>query len=113
MKKLNLIIFFIALLFSYSNAQSTDQDSDYGRISLTPYVTNNINGIPNNAKNMLQRKLEKIVTKNGLGGTNYCNRFILTANVDISSKNITATAPPMHAYTLEVTFFIGDAMEEL
>ena len=111
MKKLNLIIFFTALLFSYSNAQSTDQDSDYGRISLTPYVTNNINGIPNNAKNMLQRKLEKIVTKNGLGGTNYSNRFILTANVDISSKNITATAPPMHAYTLEVTFLIGDAME--
>ena len=65
MKKLNLIIFFTALLFSYSNAQSTDQDSDYGRISLTPYVTNNINGIPNIAKNMLQRKLEKIVTKNG------------------------------------------------
>ena len=49
--------------------KASDEDSDYGRISLTPYVTNNIEGIPNNARNMLQRKLEKIVTKNGLGGT--------------------------------------------
>ena len=111
MKKLNLIILFTALLFNLSSAQNSEEENDYGRISLTPYVTNNIEGIPNNARNMLQRKLEKIVTKNGLGGTSYSNRFIMTANVDISSKNITATAPPMHAYTLEVTFFIGDAVE--
>ena len=59
MKKLNLIILFAALLFNLSNAQTSEEENDYGRISLTPFVTNNIEGIPNNARNMLQRKLEK------------------------------------------------------
>ena len=55
MKKLNLIILFTALLFNLSSAQNSEEENDYGRISLTPYVTNNIEGIPNNARNMLQR----------------------------------------------------------
>ena len=39
------------------------------------------------------------------------SRFIITANVNVLTKDITPTAPPMQAYTLEVTLYIGDGIE--
>ncbi|MGC8802883.1 MAG: hypothetical protein ACP5PS_03795, partial [Bacteroidales bacterium] len=61
------------------------------------------------ARNMLRNKLEQIATQTGAGGNAVNPRFIITANVTVLSKDITATSPPMTAMTLEVTFFVGDA----
>ncbi len=38
-------------------------------------------------------------------------RFIITANVSVLTKDITPTAPPMHALTLDVTIYVGDGRE--
>ena len=46
-----------------------------------------------------------------MGGSAVNERFIITANVQIVTKDITPTAPPMHAYGLEVTFYVGDGIE--
>ena len=46
-----------------------------------------------------------------MGGSALNQRFIITSNVQILSKDLTPTSPPMHAYNLEVTFYIGDGVE--
>lgn len=109
MKK--LILFCCILLcmqgFAQNNAGKMD---DISRIALEAFVPNQIEGMPASAKANLENKLKQIAAKNGMaGGMN--SRFIITANVTVLTKDITATAPPMQAYTLEVTLYIGDGIE--
>lgn len=84
---------------------------DLGRIMLSTYVPEQIEGMPDIAMSSLENKLSQIASANGMGGNSYNSRFIITANVSVLSKDITPTAPPMHAYTLEVTFYIGDGID--
>jgi hypothetical protein len=60
---------------------------------------------------MLANKLSQIVTQNGMGGSASNQRFIITANINVMSKDITPTAPPMQAFTLDVTLYIGDGID--
>lgn len=109
MKKLVLSIIFIGYAVQGLVAQNYESKADdYARIALHAYVPN-IAGMPDAARNMLRNKLEQIATQTGAGGNAVNPRFIITANVAVLSKDITATAPPMTAMTLEVTFFVGDA----
>lgn len=107
-------IFFTVCFFLIGITKIFCQDSstsDAGRISLAPLVSDNIKAFPPSAKDMLHNKLLQIVTKFGSASTNKNSRFILTANVSILSKDITPSAPPMHAYSLEVTLYIGDGID--
>lgn len=90
--------------FSQNNLGKTD---DLGRVSLMPAVPQQVEGISESTRNILLNKLNQITTRNGLGG-GYNNRFVITANIVVLSKEITATAPAMHALTLEVTLYIAD-----
>lgn len=103
------MICFVFVWFSYAqnNAKSYD---DYGRIILSTYIDKQQTQLPSSAYNILQNKLSNIVSQNGLGGA-MGGRFIITANCNLLTKDITPTTPPMHAYTLEVTFYIGDGID--
>ncbi len=104
-------MWFASLLISGTFMWGQNYESkadDYSRIALHTYVPA-IAGMPEAARNMLRTKLEQIATQNGAGGNAINPRFIITANVTVLSKDITATSPPMTALTLEVTFFVGDA----
>jgi len=46
-----------------------------------------------------------------MGGSTVNPRFIITANVNVGTKDIIAGPPQMIAQNLDVTFFIGDAVE--
>jgi hypothetical protein len=46
-----------------------------------------------------------------MGASELMPRFIITANVVVQSKDITATAPPMTALTVDFTLYIGDGIE--
>ena len=111
MKK--IIIAIIALVFCsqfIGNAQNTQgKTDDMKRIALTAYVPPQIEGMPESARANLENKLNQIVTENGLGGE-INQRFIITANISVLTKDITPTAPPMHAYTIEVTLYVGDGI---
>lgn len=110
----NLLIIVSSLLLCCSlntiaqnNAGTMD---DISRIALEAFVPSQIEGMPASAKANLENKLKQIAAKNGMaGGMN--SRFIITANVTVLTKDITATAPPMQAYTLEVTLYIGDGID--
>lgn len=111
MKNLLLFIFVICLsgaLYSQNIHRSAD---DAQRIALHTYVPEQIEGLTPGARNNLENRLSQIATLNGMGGNAIDARFIITANVVVLSKDITATAPPMHAYTLLVNVYIGDGIE--
>lgn len=83
---------------------------DFGRLALSVYLDRGKTQLPSAAYNILQNKMQTIVAKNGIGAVAN-QRFIMTANCNLLTKDITPTAPPMHAYTVEVTFYIGDGIE--
>lgn len=109
----NLILTAVFVLFNlvlFAQNQRGKSD-DAGRIALTAVVPDQIEGITPSSKSSLQSKLSQIVTRNGMGGSSLNSRFIIVANVVVLTKDITPTAPPMQAYTLEVSLFIGDGVE--
>lgn len=111
MKKIALIIGFFLLNFVLFAQNNQGKADDAGRIALASVVSDQIEGLTPSAQSNLLNKLNQIASKNGMGGSSLNNRFILTANVVVLTKDITATAPPMQAYTLEVTLYIGDGIE--
>lgn len=111
MKKILLIICILltgSFVFSQNTYGSAD---DEARIVLNTYVPDQIEGISSVARNALENKLSQIATQNGMGGASFNPRFIMTANIVASTKNITPTVPPMHAYNLEVNLYIGDGID--
>ena len=113
MKKCKYILILIITISScYSNAQNTDANaSDKSRLALAVWVPTQIENMPVASRKTLENKLSQIVTANGMSGDALNSKFIITANVTVVSKDITPTAPPMQAYTLDVTFYIGDGFE--
>jgi len=113
MKKLQFIFFPIFFLcFALGHAQNTQgKMDDKGRLTLAVWIPDQIENFPSAARNNLENKLNQIILRNGLGGNGFNNRFIISAKVAVLTKDITATAPPMQAYTLDVTFYIGDGYE--
>jgi len=84
---------------------------DLGRIALNTWVPDQIEYMPAASKSNLGNKLSQIATRYGMGASELLPRFIITANVVIQSKDITSTAPPMHALTVDITIYIGDGIE--
>jgi hypothetical protein len=90
-------------------AQGASADA-LGRITISTYVPPQVESLSPTVASMLKNKLNQMVSANGIAGTEY-DRFILTANIVVMSKDLTATAPPMTALTLDVTFYIGDGFD--
>lgn len=106
------LIFYIFCLISIKTFAQNEKGSedDAARIVLATYVPQQIDNMPNAAQSILANKLSQIVTQNGMGGSAYNERFIITANVNVINKDLTPTAPPMTAFVLEVTLYIGDGI---
>ncbi|MEO3402491.1 hypothetical protein AAFN85_01215 [Mucilaginibacter sp. CAU 1740] len=112
MKK--IITMCLALLwFATVHAQTntSKNESDFGRIILAAYVSPQVENMPEGAKNMLSNKLNQLITAGGMGGNAANQRFIITANTVVVTKDITSTAPVMTALSLDIIFYIGDGVE--
>lgn len=110
MKRISIL--FLALLaipFVSMSQNSQGKTDDMGRIALAALVPEQAEGIPPAARQMLQNKMQQIAVKNGMGAADANPRFCIVPMVTVVSKDITATAPPMVAVSLEVTFYIVDA----
>jgi hypothetical protein len=110
MKKLLIIGLLFYSLFADAQNNYGKAD-DAARIALTTYVPMQAEGFTVAAKSNLESKLSQIATKAGMGGKSGDRRFIITANVAVITKDITPTAPPLQAFTLEVTLYIGDGID--
>ena len=104
--------FFVFVFSAFFSWQLTGQNqlNDFGRIVLNTYLPETIE-IPNEAKQFLITKLNQITTNNGMGGSKVNPRFIITANINVGSKDIISGPPIMIAQNLEITIFIGDASD--
>jgi hypothetical protein len=105
---LSILIVVGCNIYAQNTAGKSD---DMARITLAAYVPQQISNMPEAARSMLANKLSQIVTQNGMGGSASNQRFIITANINVMSKDITPTAPPMQAFTLDVTLYIGDGID--
>ena len=109
-KSILFILTALVPLFSVSQSNLGKTD-DLGRIALAAIVPDAA-GIPSNAKNMLQNKLQQIAVQNGLGASESQGRFAIVPVISVVSKEITPTAPPMQALNLDISFYIVDAQSQ-
>ena len=109
MKKL-LISLIYCLFLVKSYAQEAPKSDDFGRIILNTLVSDQLK-LPKEAKDQLENKLKQIATNYGMAGSVVNPRFIITANISVLSKDIIPGPPQMIAQNIDVTFFIGDAIE--
>lgn len=110
MKKSVILFVVLASLVCDCFAQNSYVSADdYGRIALSAYISED-SSIPSRNRAMMLNKLNQISSKNGMAAS-AGHRFILTANVQVEGKEITPTAPPMHAVVLSVTIYVGDGVD--
>ena len=110
MKHLKLMLVIVLSGFISHNLQAQYM-SDQERLPLTVWIPDDIEDFPPAAADVLQNKLLQIATQNGITGSTDVMRFIFTANVNVITKDITPTAPAMHAYTMNVNMYIGDGVD--
>ena len=106
-----LKIMLAVVLLSYSTGMMAQYMSDTERLPLTVWIPDDVESIPPAAVSVLQNKLIQIATQNGITGSMDVMRFIFTANIEVITKDITPTAPAMHAYTMNVNMYIGDGID--
>ncbi len=110
MKIIKIIVSLSLIFTTLASAQNDLKLNDIGRIVLNAYLPEQIK-IPSDAKNLLITKLNQIATNYGMNGSEVNPRFIITAAINIGTKDIIAGPPQMIAQNIEITFFIGDAIE--
>jgi hypothetical protein len=112
MKRYYFVLGLILVLsISLAQAQTDGKMTDKGRLAIAAWVPQQIENMPDASRKNLENKLTQIITANGMSSNLMNSRFIMSANVTVQTKDITATAPPMQAYTLDVTLYIGDGFE--
>ena len=103
------LLFAPCMLFAQAKVETEEQHiSDEQRVALTAVVLDE--EIPAGARKQLENKMSQLAAKNGCAATAN-SRFIITCSADVLTKDITPTAPPMHAYTVALNFYIGDGFE--
>lgn len=110
MKRISfLFLVLLALPFLSLSQNSQGKTDDMGRVAIAAFVPDQADGIPASAQQLLLGKMQQIAVQNGMGGSGSNPRFFMVPMVNVLTKEITPTAPPMHALTLEVVFYIVDA----
>lgn len=105
-----IILVIACLMASITFAQEQIQTmDDAARIALSAYMDPS-SSIPNNAKKTLKDRMQKIITKNGMGSAKN-TRFIMTANIRELNLEKSETAPVIYIYNLEVNLYIGDGID--
>lgn len=89
---------------------SVAQSADEGRVSIKALMPDGTS-LSADANSQLETKMQQMLTDNGYADDEYAARFVLTAKVDITSKDIAPSTPPRISEKLDVTFFVGDIVE--
>jgi hypothetical protein len=99
----SMLVVSTTMLVRAQNQMGKADDKD--RIAIAPIVDQEL---PTSAKNLLESRMEQVLTKNGMAAVAENAIFLMKAEVNELSKDITATSPPMHAMNLEIAFSIID-----
>ena len=55
--------------------------------------------------------MQQIVTADGYGSAERCDRFVIVAKPSVVTKDVAPTTPPRINQTVEITFVVGDVVE--
>lgn len=106
MKKIAICLLIGAIVTTRIFAQSIT-----GQIGLYSIVNND--NLSAESARILKNKIDNIVASNGYGSYSYIDRFVLSASVDVISNNITPTNPPRVSKSIDITFIVGDVIENV
>ena len=101
MKRLSILFLFIGIVL-VSFAQNT------GSVSIHATVVDD--AIPAEAAKNILTKMQRMLTSCNIID-NGADRFVLTARVNITSKDIAPTTPPRISEKMEITFLVGDIVD--
>lgn len=103
MKRITLLILLCFCLTAFAQSRL----DDVGRITIHAYVPES-EELPYEAGKLLQSKLSQIITANGIADNENCVRFVLTAKVNVISKDIIPGPPQRISQKLDITLILGD-----
>lgn len=107
MKKVLLII---ALVYAM-HIQAQERLDDIGRITIHAYVPEN-EELPYESRKLLETKLSQIISSNGIADNENFVRFVLTAKINVVSKDIVTGPPQRISQKLDITLILGDIEED-
>lgn len=67
--------------------------------------------IPYEAARQLETKLQNILISHGFVNNGYIERYVLTARIDVTQKDIAPTTPVRIIEKMDITFMVGDVIE--
>ncbi len=100
------ILTALLAIVSFIGAGATETS---GKIAYFPVV--NGKDMPAEAQKLLTTKMEQIAAKYGYGSANHTDRFLFVAKGNVLEKDVTPTTPPRIRQEVEVTFLLGDVIE--
>lgn len=107
MKRLfNCIVLSLLAALSVFAQQQTD-----GRVAFFAVVNNQSGAMPEAAVSALESKMQQMAASGGYGSAVRADRFVLVAKPSVVSKDIAPTTPPRISQTVEITFVVGDVVE--
>lgn len=105
-KILLTIVLGVALSSVAWSQNSQGKSDDAARIALAATIENS--NMPMAAQTELKNKMLKMCTLNGMATGNPNPMFSMMATVDVLSKDLTPSAPPMHSLAMTVNLFVVD-----
>ena len=113
MKKILIVCFLTVFSLTIQSQNNRGKADDASRISLSTFIPDNILENTPSARKLFATKLGQVATRSGMGGVGATgdNRFIISGDINILTKSITATAPVKYLVTIEATIAVGDGID--
>lgn len=106
MKRLNILIITLIMAVSAFAQQNVD-----GKVSFFSVVNNKSGTMPQAGASALESKMQQMATAEGYGSAARCDRFVIVAKPSVVTKDVAPTTPPRINQTVEITFVVGDVVE--
>ena len=106
-------IILLSTFFIGRGQNQYEKSDDESRIVLNTFIPENVLENTPSARKLFITKLGQITSRNGLGGSNSNpeNRFIISGDLNILTKEVLPTAPPKYAVTIETNIAVGDGID--
>lgn len=106
MKKIMLICCLLSLLTLNTHSNTVSG------IAINVHIAENIS-LSQESKNYLSDKVSQLLSENNVLGKNYSDRFYLLVNANVVEKNIVGGLPQRISQKIEMTYKIGDAIDNI
>lgn len=113
MKNITILILLICSSFTLNSQNKLGKSDDEARIVLNTFIPETILQEAPSARKLFMTKLSQIATRNGMGGNEASpnNRFIISGDINVLTKDILPTAPPKYSVTIELNLAVGDGVD--